>query len=229
MGRMARATLTAGAALVLSMARGFLLPLPRSVPIYRQTFPAPTTATTTAAAGSSRIPYARPTSAFTGCAKSLRATSRRSEASVLSPRCPGSGGSDLGGNLATTMRLGTGVFMPAGAARKLAFVGLANTAAFSTVGGGLLAGGLHAISGPDHLAALLPRIMGKKWHSSMRIGATWGLGHGFSATVIGLAVRESYAFCSKAFCLCEYRCLFCYAAVTSFQILHNRRPCISMC
>lgn len=54
--------------------------------------------------------------------------------------------------------------------------------------GGVLAGGLHAVSGPDHLAALLPRIMGQKWHNSMRIGATWGLGHGFSATVIGLAV-----------------------------------------
>ena len=67
-----------------------------------------------------------------GCAKSQRpfATSRRSEASVLSPRCHGSGssGSDLGGNPATTMRLGTGLFMPAGAARKLAFVGLANAA-----------------------------------------------------------------------------------------------------
>ncbi|CAN0493441.1 unnamed protein product, partial [Hapterophycus canaliculatus] len=53
--------------------------------------------------------------------------------------------------------------------------------------GGVLSGGLHAVSGPDHLAALLPRIMGQKWHNSMRIGATWGLGHGFSATFIGLA------------------------------------------
>lgn len=59
---------------------------------------------------------------------------------------------------------------------------------FSHWKGGVLAGGLHAVSGPDHLAALLPRIMGQKWHNSMRIGATWGLGHGFSATVIGLAV-----------------------------------------
>ena len=137
---MARATLTADEALALSMARGFLLPLPRSVPINRQTFTAPTTTTITAAAGSSRIPYARPTSAFTGCAKSLRpfATSRRSEASVLFPRCHdgGSISSDLGGNPSTTMRLGTGLFMPAGAARKFAFVGLANAAAFSTVGGG---------------------------------------------------------------------------------------------
>lgn len=69
-------------------------------------------------------------------------------------------------------------------------VGLLNAAVFATVGGGVLAGGLHAVSGPDHLAALLPRIMGQKWHNSMRIGATWGLGHGFSATVIGLAVSK---------------------------------------
>ncbi|KAG5182191.1 hypothetical protein JKP88DRAFT_164788 [Tribonema minus] len=55
------------------------------------------------------------------------------------------------------------------------------------MGGGVLAGGLHAISGPDHLAALLPRIMGKAWPVAMRIGAVWGLGHGFSATLIGLA------------------------------------------
>jgi hypothetical protein len=43
-----------------------------------------------------------------------------------------------------------------------------STAAFAAVGGGVLAGGLHAISGPDHLAALLPRIMGKPWSTSMR-------------------------------------------------------------
>lgn len=69
--------------------------------------------------------------------------------------------------------------------------------------GGVLAGGLHAVSGPDHLAALLPRIMGQKWHKSMRIGATWGLGHGFSATVIGLAVRRSIsALCRLCWCSC---------------------------
>lgn len=84
------------------------------------------------------------------------------------------------------MRMGTG-FLGPGGGRKLAVVAMANAAAFATVGGGVLAGGLHAVSGPDHLAALLPRIMGQKWHNSMRIGATWGLGHGFSAMVIGLA------------------------------------------
>ncbi len=39
--------------------------------------------------------------------------------------------------------------------------------AVTTVGGGLLAGMLHAISGPDHLAALLPRVIGKMGITSM--------------------------------------------------------------
>lgn len=65
--------------------------------------------------------------------------------------------------------------MPGGC-RKLAWAAAVNAAAFATVGGGVLAGGLHAVSGPDHLAALLPRIMKQKWHNSMRIGATSGLG-----------------------------------------------------
>ncbi|CAM9523452.1 unnamed protein product, partial [Chrysoparadoxa australica] len=56
------------------------------------------------------------------------------------------------------------------------------------------AGGLHAISGPDHLAALLPRVMGMRFRASLRIGAVWGLGHGLSATMIGLAAF----FCKEA-------------------------------
>lgn len=93
------------------------------------------------------------------------------------------------------MRMGAG-FLGPGGGRKLAVVAMANAAAFATVGGGVLAGGLHAVSGPDHLAALLPRIMGQKWHNSMRIGATWGLGHGFSAMVIGLAVSTERGGCA---------------------------------
>ncbi len=37
----------------------------------------------------------------------------------------------------------------------------------TTVSGGLLAGMLHAVSGPDHLAALLPRVIGKMGITSM--------------------------------------------------------------
>ncbi|CAM9281254.1 unnamed protein product, partial [Scytosiphon promiscuus] len=100
--------------------------------------------------------------------------------------CGGSVLSTAASTTTSTMRMGLGFLAPGGG-RKLAFMAMVNAAAFATVGGGVLSGGLHAVSGPDHLAALLPRIMGQKWHNSMRIGATWGLGHGFSATVIGLA------------------------------------------
>lgn len=52
--------------------------------------------------------------------------------------------------------------------------------------GGLFAGGLHAIAGPDHLAALLPKCCGQRWYSAGRIGALWGMGHGMSATLLGV-------------------------------------------
>ena len=41
-------------------------------------------------------------------------------------------------------------------------------------------------AGPDHLAALLPKCVGKKWYKAGRIGALWGMGHGVSATILGL-------------------------------------------
>lgn len=51
--------------------------------------------------------------------------------------------------------------------------------------GGLLAGGLHAVTGPDHLAALLPSSVGKTGWGGARVGAIWGLGHGLSAMFLG--------------------------------------------
>jgi hypothetical protein len=33
--------------------------------------------------------------------------------------------------------------------------------------GGTFAGGLHAVTGPDHLAALLPQCMGRRWWTAM--------------------------------------------------------------
>lgn len=54
------------------------------------------------------------------------------------------------------------------------------------VSGGLLGGALHAIAGPDHLAALLPKCCGQRWYRAGRIGALWGMGHGVSATILGL-------------------------------------------
>ena len=45
---------------------------------------------------------------------------------------------------------------------------------------------LSITSGPDHLAALLPRCCGQKWFKAGKIGALWGMGHGVSATLIGI-------------------------------------------
>jgi len=59
-------------------------------------------------------------------------------------------------------------------------------AAMGVITGGILGGALHAIAGPDHLAALLPRCCGQRWYRAGRIGAMWGMGHGISATVLGL-------------------------------------------
>ena len=57
---------------------------------------------------------------------------------------------------------------------------------------GLLGGGFHAIAGPDHLAALLPRCLSKRWLSASKVGLQWGLGHGLTATLLG-----SFAFFFK--------------------------------
>jgi len=54
------------------------------------------------------------------------------------------------------------------------------------ISGGVFAGGLHAIAGPDHLAALLPRCVGQRWYRAYRVGALWGVGHGISATLMGV-------------------------------------------
>ena len=42
-------------------------------------------------------------------------------------------------------------------------------------------------TGPDHLAALLPRCCGQRWFKAGRVGALWGMGHGVSATLLGVA------------------------------------------
>lgn len=59
-------------------------------------------------------------------------------------------------------------------------------AVVGVISGGLLGGMLHAIAGPDHLAALLPKCCGQRWFRAGRIGALWGMGHGVSATILGL-------------------------------------------
>ncbi|MGB0638627.1 MAG: sulfite exporter TauE/SafE family protein [Myxococcota bacterium] len=49
---------------------------------------------------------------------------------------------------------------------------------------GLLAGCVHVVSGPDHLAALLPIAIHNRWQA-IKTGAVWGLGHGIGVCVVG--------------------------------------------
>jgi len=69
----------------------------------------------------------------------------------------------------------------------LANLALHVSALTATMTGGAFAGSLHAIAGPDHLAALIPRCCGLPWYRAARVGAVWGLGHGLSATLVGLS------------------------------------------
>ena len=66
-------------------------------------------------------------------------------------------------------------------------IAMALSALTATITGGIFAGSLHAIAGPDHLAALIPRCCGLPWYRAARIGAVWGMGHGVSATLLGMA------------------------------------------
>ena len=52
--------------------------------------------------------------------------------------------------------------------------------------GGLLAGAGHALSGPDHLAAVLPIALGRG-RSAALAGFSWGLGHGVGLMAVGAA------------------------------------------
>lgn len=57
---------------------------------------------------------------------------------------------------------------------------------YELIFGGILSGGLHAVSGPDHLASLLPCIIGQQWSFGMRMGMIWGFGHGITSLTIGM-------------------------------------------
>ncbi|HVR98420.1 MAG TPA: High-affinity nickel transporter [Thermoanaerobaculia bacterium] len=50
---------------------------------------------------------------------------------------------------------------------------------------GLLAGLVHALSGPDHLSAVAPLAIGRR-RARWRAGLLWGLGHSAGVGVIGL-------------------------------------------
>jgi hypothetical protein len=55
----------------------------------------------------------------------------------------------------------------------------------SAIVGGFLSGGLHALTGSDHMAVLLPLIFGKRWWISSLHGLVWGIGHGITSSVVG--------------------------------------------
>jgi hypothetical protein len=51
---------------------------------------------------------------------------------------------------------------------------------------GLVAGGVHVLSGPDHLAAVAPLAVDSR-RSRWRAGFTWGLGHTGGVVTVGIA------------------------------------------
>ncbi|KAG2608997.1 hypothetical protein PVAP13_4KG002800 [Panicum virgatum] len=51
---------------------------------------------------------------------------------------------------------------------------------------GFLAGCLHTLSGPDHLAALAPLSIGRSRAESAAVGALWGVGHDAGQVMFGL-------------------------------------------
>ncbi len=51
---------------------------------------------------------------------------------------------------------------------------------------GLVAGGLHTLTGPDHLAALAPLCIGRSRLQSFSVGALWGCGHDAGQIIFGL-------------------------------------------
>lgn len=75
------------------------------------------------------------------------------------------------------------------------------------VGGGF-AGALHAVTGPDHLAALLPLAIGHRWWNALYTGLYWGLGHGIGAAAVG-----ALAFCMRRALNLDVLCTYMEAAV----------------
>ncbi|XP_065865886.1 chloroplast protein FOR GROWTH AND FERTILITY 1 [Euphorbia lathyris] len=63
---------------------------------------------------------------------------------------------------------------------------LMRTELLSSAWTGFLAGCLHTLSGPDHLAALAPLSIGRSRMESAVVGALWGCGHDAGQLIFGL-------------------------------------------
>ncbi|CAI9764328.1 unnamed protein product [Fraxinus pennsylvanica] len=73
-----------------------------------------------------------------------------------------------------------------GPAAAAAGTRLFRTEIISSAWTGFLAGCLHTLSGPDHLAALAPLSTGRTKMESAAVGALWGCGHDAGQVIFGL-------------------------------------------
>lgn len=67
-----------------------------------------------------------------------------------------------------------------------ASTGIFKSELLSSAWTGFLAGCLHTLSGPDHLAALAPLSIGRSRVESAVVGALWGCGHDAGQVIFGL-------------------------------------------
>ena len=65
-------------------------------------------------------------------------------------------------------------------------VNAASSQAVRSAGAGLLAGVLHTLTGPDHLAALAPLTIGRSRAQSTLLGGLWGCGHNTGQILFGM-------------------------------------------
>ena len=108
-----------------------------------------------------------------------------SSSSSSSSSSSGGGGGGGGGSSSSSFRSSSRRHCEPRMAMNVAALMAADARMLAATIGGLFAGGLHAVTGPDHLAALLPLCMSRRWWVALSTGAYWGLGHGIGAALVG--------------------------------------------
>ena len=88
----------------------------------------------------------------------------------------------------------------------------------SAVLGGFLSGSLHALTGADHMVALLPLIFNRRWWIGGSIGMAWGVGHSMSSSSIGCLsyLMKSYLV---SFSSSSYISIFLFIPLVSVLLL----------